>query len=73
MNSNRHNELRIYANAALMAEYNEMMIRVKVNLDEGSHQNIIHRFPKPTVEEIDSLQRRINAELSKDSKPMKRS
>ncbi len=54
-----------YRHEQLMDELNEFMIACKVHLF-----NLPVKKPKPTVQEMDSLQARINSVLKQDAKPM---
>jgi hypothetical protein len=63
--SHQRYELLEYKNKYLIEELNEFMIAVKVYLFD-----VPIKRTKPTVEEIDSLQARINTILKQDAKPL---
>lgn len=58
-------ELMEYKHENLMWELNEFMIAVKVHL-----YNLPVNISKPTVDEMDSLQQRLNQVLKQDAKPL---
>lgn len=63
-----------YANEQLMAEWNEFNIVLKVWLHPNGFGDKLpdhqRRYPKPTMEELDSMLHLVYQALSKDSKPM---
>ena len=65
-------ELRIYNNEKLMNDYNDMQIRIKAHLFEIGSPEFKLRNPKPTVEELDSLMKRVFDVLKQDSQPMRK-
>lgn len=77
--SHPRQELMEYKNQILMDELNEFCIALKIWLHPECLKSVVdkaaglqRRYPKPSVEEIDHLQSRINEELRKDSRPMRR-
>lgn len=67
--------------AELMNDLNNMLIRIKLSLypisgnDTAVDMTVAgaqHHYPPPSNKELDDLQRRINAALTENDKPMKR-
>lgn len=63
-----------YANEQLMSDWNEFNIALKIWLYPGALKDKLsdlqHRYPKPTMEELNDMLHRIYTALSKDAKPM---
>lgn len=57
-----------YKNQQLMDELNEFCIQLKVWLCEET-KALRERFPKPTSQDIDNMQNRLNRVLKEDAKP----
>lgn len=65
-------EPRIYKHEALMHDFNELQIRIKIYLFDIGDEEFKRRHPKPTVQELDQMMNKVMAVLQEDSKPMKR-
>lgn len=65
-----------YHNQYLMDELNEFCVALKVWLYPEKFgdklPDLQRRYPKPDPPDIDNLQARINTELKKDARPMRR-
>lgn len=61
-------EPRIYQHEQLMHELNELAIAIKAHL--LPIEQLKHKYPKPTCEEIDEVTTRVMHALRQDSKPM---
>lgn len=63
-----------YANEQLMTDWNEFNIALKIWLypeDCGDNlPNLQRRYPKPTMDDLNSMLHQVYQVLSKDSKPM---
>lgn len=59
--------LKEYRHQQLMDDLNELLICVKVHLYGLQVQR-----PKPTVEDLDMMQHRVNEVLRQDARPMRR-
>lgn len=64
-------EPKLYKNAELLHDLNNLLIGIKIWLyDEGIIARSYH--PKPTSEEIDKVMQRVRTELMKDAEPMRK-
>jgi hypothetical protein len=63
-----------YANEQLMKDWNEFNSALKIWLYPGDMgdklSDLQRRYPKPTMEDLNSMLHRVYQALSKDSKPM---
>ena len=60
-------EPKIYRNQQLMDDFNRLLINVKVHLFQLPEAD---RFPKPTVQDIDTISNQIFGVLKQDNEPM---
>lgn len=60
--------LKISRNQDLIMELNDMLIRIKTHLYYSDKEKMCEHHPKPTNDELDLLQSKINKILEKDWK-----
>lgn len=60
-------EPKTYQNQQLMDDFNRLLINVKVHL---FYLQEADKFPKPTVQEIDTIANKIFSILKQDNEPM---
>lgn len=58
--------MKIYRHNDLILELNDMMIRLKIHLYHSDNEKLVENHPKPTSDELDEIQSKINRILQKD-------